>query len=293
MLGTYVLRKGFKMKEIVLNATQHVLPLNSQIQMLKLLNLFDAHLIDERSKTLDDAVITVDTSKVNTKIAGFYPITFMTVYQEQEFKTDATLVISNSSSAQSKLSNLSNSESESNPSKQSNKPKDKKSELDSKKIRNWIIAALVLTLALIFGISSCQSHQQEQANDAAQTSKIDRLNKNQSKNKRQINSLRNQVGALKAAQKQYQQDRNQAELQRKVDEIKDTNANLKSNSDPQVQQAVDHLNQVADQIKSNPNQDLSNLNSRINNLMQNQQEQQNLLSKVSNQIKQWLQNIFA
>ena len=150
-----------------------------------------------------------------------------------------------------------------------------------------------MTLALIFGISSCQSHQQEQANDAAQTSKIDRLNKNQSKNKRQINSLRNQVGALKAAQKQYQQDRNQAELQRKVDEIKDTNANLKSNSDPQVQQAVDHLNQVADQIKSNPNQDLSNLNSRINNLMQNQQEQQNLLSKVSNQIKQWLQNICA
>ena len=290
---------------IILNSDSKSIPVtNKPLTMTDLLNLYSAKLTDG-NHIYSDAVITVNTSDIKSDVIGSYNLTFMTVYNEQDIIKKAILHIVPATGQATVVSNTElNSDKESELPEQSaksvtnNNNSDDKSDINNqkkpmKKWQKYLISVVILLLAIIIGVTACNHHQEQSTRDAQQSSQISDLKNRNNKNNNKINKLQQQMAALKAAQKQYQKDKNEAELNQRLNDIKEANATMKEQhpNDTRLNHAIDKLSTAADKVRSNPQQDLSDLNQKMNNLLQNQQEQQNILNSIQEQLQafgKWL-----
>ena len=290
---------------IILNSDSKSIPVtNKPLTMTDLLNLYSAKLTDG-NHIYSDAVITVNTSDIKSDVIGSYNLTFMTVYNEQDIIKKAILHIVPATGQATVVSNTElNSDKESELPEQSaksvtnNNNSDDKSDINNqkkpmKKWQKYLISVVILLLAIIIGVTACNHHQEQSTRDAQQSSQISDLKNRNDKNNNKINKLQQQMAALKAAQKQYQKDKNEAELNQRLNDIKEANATMKEQhpNDTRLNHAIDKLSTAADKVRSNPQQDLSDLNQKMNNLLQNQQEQQNILNSIQEQLQafgKWL-----
>lgn len=290
---------------IILNSDSKSIPVtNKPLTMTDLLNLYSAKLTDG-NHIYSDAVITVDTSDIKSDVIGSYNLTFMTVYNEQDIIKKAILHIVPATGQATVVPNTeSNSDKENELPEQSaksvtnNNNSDAKSDINNqkkpmKKWQKYLISVVILLLAIIIGVTACNHHQEQTDRDAQQSSQISDLKNRNDKNNNKINKLQQQMAALKAAQKQYQKDKNEAELNQRLNDIKEANATMKEQypNDTRLNNAIDKLSTAADKVRSNPQQDLSDLNQKMNNLLQNQQEQQNILNSIQEQLQafgKWL-----
>lgn len=290
---------------IILNSDSKSIPVtNKPLTMTDLLNLYSAKLTDG-NHIYSDAVITVDTSDIKSDVIGSYNLTFMTVYNEQDITKKAILHIVPATGQATVVPNTElNSDKESELPEQSaksvtnNNNSDDKSDINNqkkpmKKWQKYLIGVVILLLAIIIGVTACNHHQEQSVRDAQQSSQISDLKNRNDKNNNKINKLQQQMAALKAAQKQYQKDKNEAELNQRLNDIKEANATMKEQypNDTRLNHAIDKLSTAADKVRSNPQQDLSDLNQKMNNLLQNQQEQQNILNSIQEQLQafgKWL-----
>ena len=290
---------------IILNSDSKSIPVtNKPLTMTDLLNLYSAKLTDG-NHIYSDAVITVDTSDIKSDVIGSYNLTFMTVYNEQDIIKKAILHIVPATGQATVIPNTeSNSDKENELPEQSaksvtnNNNSDAKSDINNqkkpmKKWQKYLISVVILLLAIIIGVTACNHHQEQTDRDAQQSSQISDLKNRNDKNNNKINKLQQQMAALKAAQKQYQKDKNEAELNQRLNDIKEANATMKEQypNDTRLNNAIDKLSTAADKVRSNPQQDLSDLNQKMNNLLQNQQEQQNILNSIQEQLQafgKWL-----
>ena len=290
---------------IILNSDSKSIPVtNKPLTMTDLLNLYSAKLTDG-NHIYSDAVITVDTSDIKSDVIGSYNLTFMTVYNEQDITKKAILHIVPATGQAAVIPNTeSNSDKENELPEQSaksvtnNNNSDAKSDINNqkkpmKKWQKYLIGMVILLLVIIIGVTACNHHQEQTDRDAQQSSQISDLKNRNDKNNNKINKLQQQMAALKAAQKQYQKDKNEAELNQRLNDIKEANATMKEQypNDTRLNNAIDKLSTAADKVRSNPQQDLSDLNQKMNNLLQNQQEQQNILNSIQEQLQafgKWL-----
>ena len=290
---------------IILNSDSKSIPVtNKPLTMTDLLNLYSAKLTDG-NHIYSDAVITVNTSDIKSDVIGSYNLTFMTVYNEQDIIKKAILHIVPATGQATVVPNTeSNSDKENELPEQSaksvtnNNNSDAKSDINNqkkpmKKWQKYLISVVILLLAIIIGVTACNHHQEQTDRDAQQSSQISDLKNRNDKNNNKINKLQQQMAALKAAQKQYQKDKNEAELNQRLNDIKEANATMKEQypNDTRLNNAIDKLSTAADKVRSNPQQDLSDLNQKMNNLLQNQQEQQNILNSIREQLQvfgKWL-----
>lgn len=290
---------------IILNSDSKSIPVtNKTLTMTDLLNLYSAKLTDG-NHIYSDAVITVNTSDIKSDVIGSYNLTFMTVYNEQDITKKAILHIVPATGQATVIPNTElNSDKESELPEQSaksvtnNNNSDDKSDINNhkkpmKKWQKYLISVVILLLAIIIGVTACNHHQEQSTRDAQQSSQISDLKNRNNKNNNKINKLQQQMAALKAAQKQYQKDKNEAELNQRLNDIKEANATMKEQhpNDTRLNHAIDKLSTAADKVRSNPQQDLSDLNQKMNNLLQNQQEQQNILNSIQEQLQafgKWL-----
>lgn len=120
-----------------------------------------------------------------------------------------------------------------------------------------ILIGILLLIVILLGINACHQHQVNQQQQ-------DRINKLQNQNNKQAN----QISALKSAVSQYQKDKNQDELNQRLDKISDQ----LSSSSP--------LRDTINKIKNDP----SNAQQYVTKVSGNSSFVQN----IENQISAWL-----
>ena len=149
----------------------------------------------------------------------------------------------------------------------------------------WIALAIIIVILLAWwGISAHNRHQEQEANNAQQSSQISDNSSSIDKLSSDNQKLARQVAALRAAARQYEKDHDQTELQNRLNDISNQNqqiqGQLHSNS---AQQKLQDINQVVNQVQQDP----SNASSTVNNL-KNKDGFDELWSSITSQVQGWL-----
>lgn len=150
-----------------------------------------------------------------------------------------------------------------------------------KKRHHWALITLGTLLALVvilFGIHAVNANRAAQNAQSAQTSsQISSL-------QHQTGDLRDQLDQLKAAQRQYQQDHDQAALNQKLDQLQSDNQQLRNKLGSQEQDDLNNLNNAINQVKNHPSQGatiVNRLDGESNNLTA-------YLTQLRDNIQAWL-----
>ena len=240
-------------------------PLNQRLTNQQIISQLELT-VTENGEILPNDSISINKKGVNSTQAGVYPVIITAVDPNGQFATkkiqawvtDKNTINSSDFSPQPTQ--------ESTPiqhTASSQQPKKKK----GKKVVYIVLGVLVLLIAIVFGISACQAHNDTVQNEQAQSNALNNTNSKLDNLSEQNKQLMQQNQELKSAINNYKQNQDKDELQSQLNQIKSENEQLKNNAanNQDLQNQINQLGSTIDQIKQNPNQAESLLNEMKNN----------------------------
>lgn len=224
--------------------------------------------VTENGHLISNDNLSINKKAVNRSEAGVYPVIITAIGTNNEYATkkiqawvtDQNNVVDSSPTPQPAPKKTAQYTSSSNtPASPKKKGK--------KKIVYIVLGVLVLLIAIIFGISACQAHNDTIQNEQAQSNALNNTNSKLDNLSEQNKQLMQQNKELQSAINTYKQDQNKEELQNQLNQIKTENEQLKNNAanNQALQNQIDQLGSTIDQIKQNPNQADSLLDQMKNN----------------------------
>ena len=242
-------------------------PLNQNLTNQEIISQLELT-VTENGHLISNDNLSINKKAVNRSEAGVYPVIITAIGTNNEYATkkiqawvtDKNNVVDSSPTPQlapAKLAQYTSSP---------NKPASPKKK-GKKKIVYIVLGVLVLLIAIIFGISACQSHNDTVQNEQAQSNALNNTNSKLDNLSEQNKQLMQQNKELQSAINTYKQDQNKEELQNQLNQIKTENEQLKNNAanNQALQNQIDQLGSTIDQIKQNPNQADSLLDQMKNN----------------------------
>lgn len=239
-------------------------PLNQNLTNQEIISQLELT-VAENGHLISNDNLSINKKAVNRSEAGVYPVIITAIGTNNEYATkkiqawvtDKNNVTTPSPSARPTSTNPSNTSVQPASSKKKSK----------KKIVYIILGVLVLLIAIIFGISACQAHNDTVQNEQAQSNALNNTNSKLDNLSEQNKQLMQQNKELQSAINTYKQDQNKDELQNQLNQIKNENEQLKNNAanNQALQNQIDQLGSTIDQIKQNPNQADSLLDEMKNN----------------------------
>ncbi|WP_290079107.1 hypothetical protein [Lactobacillus taiwanensis] len=238
-------------------------PLNQNLTNQEIISQLELT-VTENGHLISNDNLSINKKAVNRSEAGVYPVIITAIGTNNEYATkkiqawvtDKNNVVDSSPTPQSapaKQLQYNSSNKTANPKK--------------KKIVYMVLGVLVLLIAIIFGISACQAHNDTVQNEQAQSNALNNTNSKLDNLSEQNKQLMQQNKELQSAINTYKQDQNKEELQNQLNQIKTENEQLKNNAanNQALQNQIDQLGSTIDQIKQNPNQADSLLDQMKNN----------------------------
>ncbi len=242
-------------------------PLNQNLTNQEIISQLELT-VTENGHLISNDNLSINKKAVNRSEAGVYPVIITAIGTNNEYATkkiqawvtDKNNVVDSSPTPQpapAKPAQYTSS---------SNKPASPKKK-GKKKIVYIVLGVLVLLIAIIFGISACQAHNDTVQNEQAQSNALNNTNSKLDNLSEQNKQLMQQNKELQSAINTYKQDQNKEELQNQLNQIKTENEQLKNNAanNQALQNQIDQLGSTIDQIKQNPNQADSLLDQMKNN----------------------------
>ena len=242
-------------------------PLNQNLTNQEIISQLELT-VTENGHFISNDNLSINKKAVNRSEAGVYPVIITAIGTNNEYATkkiqawvtDKNNVVDSSPTPQlapAKLAQYTSSP---------NKPASPKKK-GKKKIVYIVLGVLVLLIAIIFGISACQAHNDTVQNEQAQSNALNNTNSKLDNLSEQNKQLMQQNKELQSAINTYKQDQNKEELQNQLNQIKTENEQLKNNAanNQALQNQIDQLGSTIDQIKQNPNQADSLLDQMKNN----------------------------
>ena len=242
-------------------------PLNQNLTNQEIISQLELT-VTENGHLISNDNLSINKKAVNRSEAGVYPVIITAIGTNNEYATkkiqawvtDKNNVVDSSPTPQlapAKLAQYTSSP---------NKPASPKKK-GKKKIVYIVLGVLVLLIAIIFGISACQAHNDTVQNEQAQSNALNNTNSKLDTLSEQNKQLMQQNKELQSAINTYKQDQNKEELQNQLNQIKTENEQLKNNAanNQALQNQIDQLGSTIDQIKQNPNQADSLLDQMKNN----------------------------
>lgn len=224
--------------------------------------------VTENGHFISNDNLSINKKAVNRSEAGVYPVIITAIGTNNEYATkkiqawvtDKNNMVDSSPTPQP--APVKTAQYTSSPNKAAS-PKKK----GKKKIVYIVLGVLVLLIAIIFGISACQAHNDTVQNEQAQSNALNNTNSKLDNLSEQNRQLMQQNKELQSAINTYKQDQNKEELQNQLNQIKTENEQLKNNAanNQALQNQIDQLGSTIDQIKQNPNQADSLLDQMKNN----------------------------
>ncbi|KRM98089.1 hypothetical protein FD18_GL001049 [Lactobacillus taiwanensis DSM 21401] len=223
--------------------------------------------VTENGHLISNDNLSINKKAVNRSEAGVYPVIITAIGTNNEYATkkiqawvtDKNNVVDSSPALQPAPKKTAQYTSSNTPASPKRKSK--------KKIVYIVLGVLVLLIAIIFGISACQAHNDTVQNEQAQSNALNNTNSKLDNLSEQNKQLMQQNKELQSAINTYKQDQNKEELQNQLNQIKTENEQLKNNAanNQALQNQIDQLGSTIDQIKQNPNQADSLLDQMKNN----------------------------
>lgn len=242
-------------------------PLNQNLTNQEIISQLELT-VTENGHLISNDNLSINKKAVNRSEAGVYPVIITAIGTNNEYATkkiqawvtDKNNVVDSSPTPQPAPKKT--AQYTSSPNK-STSPKKK----GKKKIVYIVLGVLVLLIAIIFGISACQAHNDTVQNEQAQSNALNNTNSKLDNLSEQNKQLMQQNKELQSAINTYKQDQNKEELQNQLNQIKTENEQLKNNAanNQALQNQIDQLGSTIDQIKQNPNQADSLLDQMKNN----------------------------
>ena len=242
-------------------------PLNQNLTNQEIISQLELT-VTENGHFISNDNLSINKKAVNRSEAGVYPVIITAIGTNNEYATkkiqawvtDKNNMVDSSPTPQlapAKLAQYTSSP---------NKPASPKKK-GKKKIVYIVLGVLVLLIAIIFGISACQAHNDTVQNEQAQSNALNNTNSKLDNLSEQNKQLMQQNKELQSAINTYKQDQNKEELQNQLNQIKTENEQLKNNAanNQALQNQIDQLGSTIDQIKQNPNQADSLLDQMKNN----------------------------
>ena len=234
-------------------------PLNQNLTNQEIISQLELT-VTENGHLISNDNLSINKKAVNRSEAGVYPVIITAIGTNNEYATkkiqawvtDKNNVVDSSPAPQPAPAKPAQYTS-------SNKPASPKKK-GKKKIVYIVLGVLVLLIAIIFGISACQAHNDTVQNEQAQSNALNNTNS-------KLDNLSEQNKELQSAINTYKQDQNKEELQNQLNQIKTENEQLKNNAanNQALQNQINQLGSTIDQIKQNPNQADSLLDQMKNN----------------------------
>ena len=241
-------------------------PLNQNLTNQEIISQLELT-VTENGHLISNDNLSINKKAVNRSEAGVYPVIITAIGTNNEYATkkiqawvtDKNNVVDSSPTPQPAPAKPAQYTS-------SNKPASPKKK-GKKKIVYIVLGVLVLLIAIIFGISACQAHNDTVQNDQAQSNALNNTNSKLDNLSEQNKQLMQQNKELQSAINTYKQDQNKEELQNQLNQIKTENEQLKNNAanNQALQNQINQLGSTIDQIKQNPNQADSLLDQMKNN----------------------------
>ena len=242
-------------------------PLNQNLTNQEIISQLELT-VTENGHLISNDNLSINKKAVNRSEAGVYPVIITAIGTNNEYATkkiqawvtDKNNVVDSSPTPQLATAKL--AQYTSSP----NKPASPKKK-GKKKIVYIVLGVLVLLIAIIFGISACQAHNDTVQNEQAQSNALNNTNSKLDTLSEQNKQLMQQNKELQSAINTYKQDQDKEELQNQLNQIKTENEQLKNNAanNQALQNQIDQLGSTIDQIKQNPNQADSLLDQMKNN----------------------------
>lgn len=242
-------------------------PLNQNLTNQEIISQLELT-VTENGHLISNDNLSINKKAVNRSEAGVYPVIITAIGTNNEYATkkiqawvtDKNNVVDSSPAPQPAPAKP--AQYTSSP----NKPASPKKK-GKKKIVYIVLGVLVLLIAIIFGISACQAHNDTVQNEQAQSNALNNTNSKLDTLSEQNKQLMQQNKELQSAINTYKQDQNKEELQNQLNQIKTENEQLKNNAanNQALQNQIDQLGSTIDQIKQNPNQADSLLDQMKNN----------------------------
>lgn len=242
-------------------------PLNQNLTNQEIISQLELT-VTENGHLISNDNLSINKKAVNRSEAGVYPVIITAIGTNNEYgtkKIQAWVTDKNNmvdSSPTPQPAPVKTAQYTSSPNKAAS-PKKK----GKKKIVYIVLGMLVLLIAIIFGISACQAHNDTVQNEQAQSNALNNTNSKLDNLSEQNKQLMQQNKELQSAINTYKQDQNKEELQNQLNQIKTENEQLKNNAanNQALQNQIDQLGSTIDQIKQNPNQADSLLDQMKNN----------------------------
>ncbi len=242
-------------------------PLNQNLTNQEIISQLELT-VTENGHLISNDNLSINKKAVNRSEAGVYPVIITAIGTNNEYATkkiqawvtDKNNVVDSSPTPQPAPTKPAQYTSSSNtPASPKKKGK--------KKIVYIVLGVLVLLIAIIFGISACQAHNDTVQNEQAQSNALNNTNSKLDNLSEQNKQLMQQNKELQSAINTYKQDQNKEELQNQLNQIKTENEQLKNNAanNQALQNQIDQLGSTIDQIKQNPSQADSLLDQMKNN----------------------------
>ena len=249
-------------------------PLNQNLTNQEIISQLELT-VTENGHFISNDNLSINKKAVNRAEAGVYPVIITAIGTNNEYATkkiqawvtDKNNMVDSSPTPQP--APVKTAQYTSSPNKAAS-PKKK----GKKKIVYIVLGVLVLLIAIIFGISACQAHNDTVQNEQAQSNALNNTNSKLDNLSEQNKQLMQQNKELQSAINTYKQDQNKEELQNQLNQIKTENEQLKNNAanNQALQNQIDQLGSTIDQIKQNPNQAdslLDRMKNNQNEFMQN------------------------
>lgn len=241
-------------------------PLNQNLTNQEIISQLELT-VTENGHLISNDNLSINKKAVNRSEAGVYPVIITAIGTNNEYATkkiqawvtDKNNVVDSSPTPQPAPAKPAHYTSPNKPASPKKKGK--------KKIGYIVLGVLVLLIAIIFGISACQAHNDTVQNEQAQSNALNNTNSKLDNLSEQNKQLMQQNKELQSAINTYKQDQNKEELQNQLNQIKTENEQLKNNAanNQALQNQIDQLGSTIDQIKQNPNQADSLLDQMKNN----------------------------
>lgn len=242
-------------------------PLNQNLTNQEIISQLELT-VTENGHLISNDNLSINKKAVNRSEAGVYPVIITAIGTNNEYATkkiqawvtDKNNVVDSSPTPQP--ASAKPAQYTSSPNKPASPKKKSK-----KKIVYIVLGVLVLLIAIIFGISACQAHNDTVQNEQAQSNALNNTNSKLDNLSEQNKQLMQQNKELQSAINTYKQDQNKEELQNQLNQIKTENEQLKNNAanNQALQNQIDQLGSTIDQIKQNPSQADSLLDQMKNN----------------------------
>lgn len=241
-------------------------PLNQNLTNQEIISQLELT-VTENGHLISNDNLSINKKAVNRSEAGVYPVIITAIGTKNEYATkkiqawvtDKNNVADSAPAPQpapEKPAQYTSSNKRARPKKKG-----------KKKIVYIVLGILVLLIAIIFGISACQAHNDTVQNEQAQSNALNNTNSKLDNLSEQNKQLMQQNKELQSAINTYKQDQDKEELQNQLNQIKTENEQLKNNAanNQALQNQIDQLGSTIDQIKQNPNQADSLLDQMKNN----------------------------